>query len=142
MKTTITGLALSLLITIGCGGDTPAGPPDMTQSNVDMAGSGGFTVVNSCQMADYMDFTTGAAPTIMFPTTATPATPTPRCVKIKTGTTVTWTGNFSAHPLAASGGDVPNPIMSGPTATFANAGVYGFHCGIHATMTGAVWVIQ
>jgi len=70
----------------------------------------------------------------------------PRCVQIKVGQTVTWTGTFATHPLLADEGDKPNPISSadtsGPSATvtFPTAGTYGFKCQVHASMMGAVLV--
>jgi plastocyanin len=70
----------------------------------------------------------------------------PRCVQIKAGQSVTWTGIFTTHPLEADQGDKPNPIstadLSGAstTVTFATPGTYGFKCQVHATMMGAVLV--
>jgi plastocyanin len=70
----------------------------------------------------------------------------PRCLQIKAGQTVTWTGSFSTHPLLADEGDKPNPISTADTSgasatvTFPTAGTYGFKCQVHASMTGAVLV--
>ena len=70
----------------------------------------------------------------------------PRCVQIKAGQSVTWTGSFSTHPLLADEGDKPNPIATADTSgasatvTFPTAGTYGFRCQVHATMKGAVLV--
>jgi plastocyanin len=70
----------------------------------------------------------------------------PRCLQIKAGQTVTWTGSFATHPLQADQGDKPNPIstadLSGAstTVTFPTAGTYGFKCQVHASMMGAVLV--
>ena len=70
----------------------------------------------------------------------------PRCVQIKAGQTVTWTGTFATHPLLADEGDKPNPISTADTSaaaatvTFPTAGTYGFKCQVHASMTGAVLV--
>lgn len=68
-----------------------------------------------------------------------------RCMKIKVGQTVTWTGNFTTHPLVGGGGDTPNPIdgaqTAGGTATFTNAGTYGYFCDNHAFMKGAILVV-
>ncbi len=71
---------------------------------------------------------------------------TPRCVEIKAGQSVTWTGDFATHPLAADQGDAPNPVASanlaGPSATvaFPTAGTFGFKCTVHSSMIGAVLV--
>ncbi len=76
-----------------------------------------------------------------------PLTDPNRCMMIKVGQEVTWIGNFGNHPLAASGGDTPSPIVdAGPgdgsvAATFTRAGVYGFKCTIHSSMTGAIKVV-
>ena len=70
----------------------------------------------------------------------------PRCVQIKAGQTVTWTGSFTTHPLLADEGDAPNPISTADTSgasavvTFATPGTYGYKCQVHASMTGAVLV--
>ena len=70
----------------------------------------------------------------------------PRCVEIKAGQTVTWTGSFATHPLLADEGDKPNPISTADTSgasatvTFPTAGTYGYKCQVHASMTGAVLV--
>lgn len=70
----------------------------------------------------------------------------PRCVQIKAGQSVTWTGSFSTHPLLADQGDKPNPISTADTSgasanvTFPTPGTYGFKCQVHPTMTGAVLV--
>lgn len=71
---------------------------------------------------------------------------TPRCVEIKAGESVTWTGNFATHPLQADEGDKPNPIASAnlasssATVTFPTAGTFGFKCQVHSSMIGAVLV--
>jgi len=70
---------------------------------------------------------------------------TPKCITIAKGQTVTWQGTLTVHPLDAFGGDANNPIMttaSGTSVAFAfpNAGNYGFHCNVHASMQGVVRV--
>ena len=69
-------------------------------------------------------------------------------MRIRAGQMVTFTeGSFAQHPLAAAGGDSPNPIpttSSGTSVdvTFPTAGLFGFHCMIHPTiMMGAIMVI-
>jgi len=70
---------------------------------------------------------------------------TPKCVKVKVGQAVTWTGDFSFHPLAPFNGDTPNPITTGSggtsKVTFPTAGTFGFHCLTHPAMQGAVQVV-
>ena len=47
---------------------------------------------------------------------------------------------------SASGGDTPNPIKDAQAAagvaTFTKAGTFGFLCGNHPSMTGAIKVIE
>ncbi|MBF5066255.1 hypothetical protein G6O45_23770, partial [Salmonella enterica subsp. enterica serovar Istanbul] len=58
---------------------------------------------------------------------------------------VTFAGSFSSHPLLASDGDKPNPITSVDTATgdvtFPKAGTFGYVCGNHPSMIGAIKVL-
>ncbi len=69
-----------------------------------------------------------------------------RCLAIRVGQSVTWSGNFGFHPLGGYGGDTPNPIgfPSGGDAwevTFPNAGTFGFICDVHVEMQGAIRVL-
>ena len=71
-----------------------------------------------------------------------------RCTVITSGQAVTFTGDFSQHPLDA----VPSPLPDPPdnpiarhdagVVLFARPGLFGFVCGSHPTMRGAVWVWQ
>jgi plastocyanin len=68
-----------------------------------------------------------------------------RCMTIKKGQTVAFEGDFTAHPLVASGGDTPTPFASVPATgkvTFAASGTFGFVCNVHPTMTGAIRVLE
>jgi plastocyanin len=70
------------------------------------------------------------------------------CMSIKKGQSVVWNmtpSTLAAHPLAPFGGDTPTPITVTNTGTqitfaFPNAGVYGFHSQLDATMLGAIEV--
>lgn len=81
----------------------------------------------------------------------------PACLKIAPGTTVTFTGDFSTHPLIPSvsrTAPAPNPIVAtnpstqgAPTAsfTFTAPGFFGYFCGAHGDdqgddMSGVIWV--
>jgi plastocyanin len=82
-----------------------------------------------------------------------------RCMKIRASSSITWVGDFTTHPLDAFGGDTPNPISSAQppvvadageggttggatiTVTFPSPGYYGFHCQVHSTMSGTVYVV-
>jgi plastocyanin len=75
-----------------------------------------------------------------------------RCLKITQAQTVTWKGDFTAHPLApagaSAGGAPPNPIAS-PTspaaderaAEFNRLGTFGYMCTSHPDMRGAIQVV-
>jgi plastocyanin len=78
----------------------------------------------------------------------------PKCLKVGTGATVTFSGDFSAHPLSPSalrGTTTGNPITNvsaGTTTTFTfpTAGYYAYFCTVHgasdgaAGMVGVIWV--
>lgn len=64
--------------------------------------------------------------------------------QVRTGQTVRWEGNFTAHPLNASEGDAPNPIAShagSGVVTFPQPGIYGFKCAFHFEMAGAIQAV-
>lgn len=67
-------------------------------------------------------------------------------MKIKVGQKVKWVGNFGTHPVGANGGDKPNPISTfdetSGEVTFTAAGTFGFQCQVHASMKGAIQVVQ
>ncbi len=71
-----------------------------------------------------------------------------RCIKIKAGQVVTWVdgaavADFNEHPLVIyvpGGGAAPAVDEVTGNATFAKAGLFGFACGVHPTMKGAVLV--
>ncbi len=70
------------------------------------------------------------------------------CIKIKVGQTVTFKpdSSFEDHPLIGVGSDSPIGQMgtgSDPyVVTFPAAGFFKFHCDIHASMVGAVQVVE
>jgi plastocyanin len=68
----------------------------------------------------------------------------PASVKVKAGTTLTWTNNDGApHTVTAADGSFASGRLStGATFsfTFATAGTYTYHCAIHSAMTGTVTV--
>jgi plastocyanin len=70
----------------------------------------------------------------------------PKCILVAPGTSVSFEGEFSTHPLSATAG-TGNPIThtaSGTTAafTFTQAGAFGYQCDVHfgSGMCGAVYV--
>jgi plastocyanin len=104
-----------------------------------------------CTEATATDLTGQTAVTITF---APYAYSTP-CIRVSAGTAVSWSGNFSAHPLVAfsSLGTLPNPIPSTSSGTTASVtlsanGGFGYRCGFHGAeaeaaggMCGAVFVV-
>lgn len=115
--------------------------------------SSGFMAVAPCAAeGSYVSSTT----TISFSGTA--AAYTPNCVKVSAGTSVTFTGDFSTHPLEPSalrGTLTGNPITTtgglpdGGTSksfTFPTPGFFAYYCDVHgpsdsgAGMVGVVWV--
>jgi plastocyanin len=124
----------------GSGGDTGGGG----------TGSGTEQAVNGCKASTAEDHTGDATVEISGAGTAW----TPDCIRIKTGTSVTFKADFTSHPLVGGvidGSDkVPDdttPIASTSTGmeatfTFDDAGTFGFYCDIHGTvgMKGAVIV--
>ncbi len=121
---------------IDADGDAPPPPP----------------VLNNCVADTAIDLTAaGANRTIMFASFLY----APPCVMIRAGQSLTWSGDFALHPLAAGAivADAPmaqpgNPIpttASGTTltVTFPAIGDWGYYCASHfgANMKGAVYVV-
>lgn len=110
----------------------------------------------NCSQSDFdaHDLTSQSDVSIVFPSDGNPAQYSPNCVKVSANTIVTFTGNFSAHPLTAGGGSANSPIPVSVTAasdggdvgdfpvTFTAAGTYDFACGMHPSlMFGGVQVV-
>ena len=120
------------------------GTPDASTADAASA------AVNGCAAADFAasDHTAANdARAISFPSSGAPMQYSPHCMTVKVGQSVTWSGNFLAHPLEAVGGDAGNPIMltsssgGSMSVTFPAAGTFGFDCANHPTlMLGAVRV--
>lgn len=143
VKTVVLAFAGALALT-ACSSDTTSTsgtgtPPTSdagTQSTGDSGSSGTVTKLNGCDA-----YTDGN--TITWDLTSKPPA---TCLKVKKGGTVTFNGSFSTHPLLAQGGDSPSPFTgntSGTSATikFDNVGTFGFICGVHSFMTGAIEVV-
>lgn len=113
-----------------------------------------FRMIHNCAMADYVDATGMATPTIS--ATAEVLRWNPPCLRIRAGQSVTWNAPLMIHPLrpglapdrmADPMGTEPNPIMprnDGMTATFMfpNSGFYPYYCNTHYPqgMIGTIWV--
>jgi plastocyanin len=92
--------------------------------------------------------------TVSFPTSASDFSYNPKCLKVSAGATVTFSGDFSSHPLMPSakrGTLTGNPITSTSTGTstdftFPTPGFYGYFCAVHDPndtgnfMSGIIWV--
>ncbi len=105
------------------------------------SGAATVTPLNGCTA--YTDKTAGGA-TITWDLSSTPPS---TCLRVKKGGTVTFNGSFTAHPLIPKGGAAPTPFSStssgtSATLTFPTVGTFGFVCGIHSTMTGAIHVTE
>jgi hypothetical protein len=75
--------------------------------------------------------------------------PFQRCIRIGSGSLVTWSGSFANHPLAGgvaptvdAGSPITQSDQSGMSASVSfMLGVYPFFCQIHtATMQGVIYV--
>lgn len=125
----------------GSSGALDSGASD--SATADAGGDAGAVVINACTM--FVDRSAaGASRTITWDFAV--STAPERCMTIKVGQKVTWAGVFATHPLLAGDGDKPNPVATVDQATgegtFPKAGVYGFICGNHPSMIGAIKVIE
>jgi plastocyanin len=117
------------------GGDSGTGAGDSGSSE---------PAINGC--TTYVDHTAGTEVDLTWDFTIN--SQPDHCSKIKLGTTVKWTGDFTTHPLEALNGDPANPINSAAasggaaTITFPVSGAYGYDCAAHKTaMQGAIIVV-
>src|SRR4051812_502087 len=85
----------------GAGGGAGTGGATGTGASTGSGGSSGAMLINGCDPATAADHTGDANVDITFPNSTTDYTYAPACIKIKKGGTVTWKGDFSAHPLSA-----------------------------------------
>ncbi len=122
------------------GGSSSSSGGSSSSSGGSSSGDGGSSV-NGC--TTFVDKTDGAADrSLVFDFDI--ATNPDRCMKVKVGQDVSWTGVSSFHPLAPSGGTTPSPIQAtttDATVTFTAAGTFGYVCSNHASMTGAIQVV-
>ncbi len=76
----------------------------------------------------------------------------PKCVRVKLGQQVTFSGSFSSHPLRQSCGPV-NGVLQGASGSSASftldqaLGVFGYYCDQHGSpngsgMAGAIEVVR
>ena len=143
-------IAVALSSGAGCGDD--AGQVVGSGGSGGAGGSGGMPVtVNGCNSNSAVDMTATSTITIAFAGIEY----TPQCVRIKSGTTIIFSGNFANHPLAGgevigttgtpdrgspipetnSGNELKFTLMSIPNA-------YPYYCTAHVSqgMMGAIFV--
>jgi plastocyanin len=132
----------------GGGGGSP-GNADSAAPAADAA-IPGFMSVLPCTAAT--DYKTGS--TVTFPITVGAGFRyDPQCLTVKAGSTVTFNGDFSMHPLNPSKNrpNADNPITTTDTGasksfTFSRAGFYAYYCQFHdpadtgTLMSGVIWV--
>jgi plastocyanin len=144
----LTALACSSSSTGGDGssGSSGSGSTDGGGSDGSAADAGGGdaapVVISSCNtFVDRSSASASRTITWDFSVSTAPE----RCMTVKAGQKVTFSGSFSTHPLISGDGDKPNPIATLDPATgevvYPKAGVFGFICGIHPSMIGAIKVI-
>lgn len=154
----------------GSAGATAGGSAGASAGGSDAGGSAGATAggsagaaggaaadptadVAGCTFAGATDGTAAATATVEAAKTGG-FDYTPKCLKVKKGTVVTFSGNSAVHPLRpfTAKGTLPNPIPSTADAsvavTFSAVGAYGYFCQNHggdgstAGMVGAVYVVE
>jgi plastocyanin len=130
-----------------------AGADSGTDAGTDAGSDAGAPAINGCMRATALDMTSSAAAIVTFGTGG--LTYTPACIVVSVGTSVTFNGNFSFHPLqggtvvagvlmpATSGPFVP-ATSTGTTRTFVmtSAGTFPYYCAFHGGfgMAGVVYV--
>ena len=139
---------LALFVACGTSNTTTTSPGIGTNTGVTAATGTGTaaaaSLVNGCADGAYIDMTGASAPRAITWDLSVGTL----CWKVKVGHTVTWNGDLATHPLTASGGDAAgNPIPARKDSgtshaqVFGGAGTFGFKCGVHATMKGAIRVV-
>ena len=133
----------------GAGGATTSSSSSSSSSTSSSSSSSGAATVNGCDPTMAVDHTADTMVTIDFGGT-TGLKYAPACIKIKTGTEVTFAGAFSSHPLSA--GEDGTPAASSPIAhtatgtsaafTFPDVGTFPYYCDFHFSsgMEGAIFV--
>lgn len=116
-------------------GPSEAAPPgDQGPKPLEAAAGGCSAGFAGC--TSFSDGTTGT-PTVSFPGLAYD----PKCLRVKVGQTVSFSGSFSAHPLEQACGPatVIASTSTGSSASFSfsKPGLYGYYCTLHGTSAGS-----
>jgi plastocyanin len=138
-------LVLSMLL---CACSSDSTPPRNASSSSGGQDSGPSPGVGLC--TTFVDRSADSADRRV-PWDITVKTKEARCMTIKAGQKVTWStpdlsgvADFATHPLEVTDGDTPSPIATYDKktgeVTFPKAGTFGFGCGIHGSMDGAIQV--
>lgn len=141
-------VAVALVVAhAACGGDdgaaidAPVADAAIDGATIDGPNADASPFVNNCTPALAVDRRDGAAERVV---TFVGLIYTPGCIRIAAGQTVTFRGDFLAHPLVggilAGGGGSPDPgspitaTSTGAEATFTfpAAGIYPYYCVTHA----------
>jgi plastocyanin len=109
--------------------------------------------LNGCDLATAADLTGQPAVTVTFADFAY----TPPCFRVSAGTEVTFSGNFTEHPLVGGQVDGTGSTAPDPTSPFTppttggssrafplpSAGAFPFYCDVHALtgMKGVAFVV-
>jgi plastocyanin len=131
------------------GGSTTTGPGGST-TTITTPGGTTTTVpasVHGCSLGNATDLRADPSPDVAFSSYSY----SPKCIRIAAGQSITFTGDFSFHPLVGGQNDVSDPqspigsTSSGlmKTVAFPAAGTFPFYCDEHVLsfgMTGAVFV--
>jgi hypothetical protein len=108
-----------------------------------LSGRAHAQVVQGCQPTQYLDRTApGADRDLLWDFSI--ATDPERCLQVQAGQSVKWNSNdFEFHPLDPQGGDTPNPIANHQNGlvVFPSTGIFGYVCGAHSSMKGAIKVV-
>jgi plastocyanin len=138
------------LAAAGCGGGGGSGSGGGNGNGG--AGGGAPQDVNGCSASGAKDETASSNVTVTFGSSLTYS---PACIKIKKGSKVTFSGDFTLHPLQAGTvdtsemmhPDASSPIKETNTGmskafTFSDSGTFGYYCENHFSvgMKGAVVV--
>jgi len=128
-------------------GATTTNPGGSTTTTTTLGGGTTTTApsIHGCTLAGATDMRGTANPTVTFDNFFY----MPNCIRIQPTQSVTFSGNFSFHPLV--GGTVPTTDPQSPIETdnsqpidFPTAGTFPFFCGNHgvsvAAMRGVVFV--
>lgn len=128
-------LVIATLIFTACNKDNPALEGDTPSTQADDYDEYGYSKSGASQVAAAPD--TVAIQNIAF---------SPTTLKVKAGTTVTWSNKDGfAHTVTSGKRGAPTSLFDfqmGPTATFKfeTPGTFDYFCNIHDTMSGTIEV--